>query len=71
MARPVSCPPFVLTCRVSRPDFVLTCHVSCPAFVLQVYGPDEDGYTTRNRGTEFMKSPEMLTVSPYTLNPKP
>ena len=30
-ARPVSCPPFVLTCRVPRPAFVLICRVSRPA----------------------------------------
>jgi hypothetical protein len=29
----------------------------------QAYGAGEDGHTTRNRGTEFMKSPEMLTVA--------
>lgn len=28
-----------------------------------IYGTGEDGYTTRNRGTEFIKSPEMLTVA--------
>lgn len=28
-----------------------------------IYGPGDSGYTTRNRGTEFIKSPEMLTVA--------
>jgi len=28
-----------------------------------IYGPKDSGYTTRNRGTEFIKSPEMLTVA--------
>ncbi|KAJ1488527.1 kinase-like domain-containing protein, partial [Baffinella frigidus] len=37
--------------------------VLCDFGESKVYGPDEDGYTTRNRGTEFMKSPEMLTVA--------
>jgi len=29
----------------------------------KVYSLDIEGYTTRNRGTEFIKSPEMLTVA--------
>jgi hypothetical protein len=29
----------------------------------KLYGPAQDGYTTRNRGTEYIKSPEMLTVA--------
>ncbi|KAF2073302.1 hypothetical protein CYY_005379 [Polysphondylium violaceum] len=29
----------------------------------KVYSKDIEGYTTRNRGTEFIKSPEMLTVA--------
>jgi len=28
-----------------------------------VYETDEEGYTLRNRGTEFNKSPEMLNVA--------
>lgn len=29
----------------------------------KIYGPGEQGFTTRNRGTEYVKSPEMLTVA--------
>lgn len=29
----------------------------------KVYSTELEGYTTRNRGTEFIKSPEMLTVA--------
>ena len=29
----------------------------------KIYSPWQDGYTTRNRGTEYIKSPEMLTVA--------
>jgi serine/threonine protein kinase len=29
----------------------------------KIYMDDEESYTLRNRGTEFMKSPEMLTVA--------
>eukprot|EP01132_Coremiostelium_polycephalum_P007428 gene7428-9130_t len=29
----------------------------------KVYKQDIEGYTTRNRGTEFIKSPEMLTIA--------
>ena len=29
----------------------------------KMYSPTQDGYTTRNRGTEYIKSPEMLTVA--------
>ena len=29
----------------------------------KIYGSGDDAYTTRNRGTEFVKSPEMLTVA--------
>ncbi|KYQ93892.1 putative protein kinase [Tieghemostelium lacteum] len=29
----------------------------------KVYTEDIEGYTTRNRGTEFIKSPEMLTIA--------
>eukprot|EP00026_Physarum_polycephalum_P001048 Phypoly_transcript_01049.p1 GENE.Phypoly_transcript_01049~~Phypoly_transcript_01049.p1 ORF type:complete len:1112 (+),score=220.65 Phypoly_transcript_01049:278-3613(+) len=29
----------------------------------KIYSMEVDGYTTRNRGTEFIKSPEMLTVA--------
>jgi hypothetical protein len=29
----------------------------------KIYGAGEQGYTTRNRGTEYVKSPEMLMVA--------
>jgi len=29
----------------------------------KLYSPAQDGFTTRNRGTEYIKSPEMLTVA--------
>ena len=37
--------------------------VLCDFGESKAYGAGEDGHTTRNRGTEFMKSPEMLTVA--------